>query len=187
MTGFRHLGDRDVHQGFVWRVVQADFEAPDGTTFRRDVVRSPGAVGIVPLLLDSNDGPSVVLISQYRPPYERNLIEIPAGMRDVPGEPPDVTGRRELIEEVGLEAGDMEHLVEMLPSPGMTDSTCQIYLATGCVEVERQLHGPEEQHSEVLRVPFAGALAMIDRGEIGDAKTIVGLLATDRYLRRSGG
>src|SRR5690606_2787993 len=107
--GFRHLGDTEVHRGHVWNVVVADFAAPDGSTFRRDIVRSPGSVGVVPIVFDAEGFPSVVLVRQYRPPYERAVTEIPAGMRDVPGEPAEDTGRRELIEEVGLRAGEMEH------------------------------------------------------------------------------
>lgn len=187
MSSFRRLGDTQVHQGYIWRVVVADFEAPDGSTFRRDIVRSPGAVAVVPILVDEHGTPEVVLVSQYRVPYERNLIEIPAGMRDVPGEPPEQTGRRELIEEAGLAAGEMELLLEMLPSPGMTDSVCSIFLATGCTPVERQLHGPEEQHSEILRTPLGEALAMIDDGRIADAKTVAGLLIAARRLGRAAG
>lgn len=183
MSGFRHLGDRDVHQGYVWKVVVAGFEAPDGSRFERDIVRSPGAVGIVPLAFDAEGQPSVVLMSQYRPPYEREVIEIPAGMRDVPGEPLEDTARRELAEEVGLEAADLVHLVDIFPSPGMTDSVTSIFLATGCEPVERDLQGPEEEHSSILHVPLAEALAMIDRGEINDAKSVAGLLAVDRRLR----
>lgn len=183
MTGFRHLGDAQVHQGYVWNVVLADFEAPDGSTFRRDIVRSPGSVGVVPLVFDAEGQPSVVLVSQYRPPYERVVIEIPAGMRDVPGEPPAETGRRELIEEAGLLAGELIHLVDLLPSPGMTDSVCSVFLATGCTPVERELHGPEEHHSELVHLPLDDALAMIDRGEITDSKTVAGLLLTERRLR----
>jgi ADP-ribose pyrophosphatase len=183
MAGFCHLGDTDVHQGHVWKVVLADFEAPSGERFRRDIVRSPGSVGVVPLVFDAEGLPSVVLVSQYRPPYERSIIELPAGMRDVPGEPADVTGRRELIEEAGLEAAEMVHLIDMYPSPGMTDSICSIFLATGCTPVPHDRHGPEEHEMELLHLPLDDALAMIDRGEISDAKTVVGLFATDRRLR----
>lgn len=183
MAEFRHLGDRDVHQGHVWKVVLADFESPDGVPFRRDIVRSPGSVGVVPLVFDAEGLPSVVLVEQYRPPYERDVIEIPAGMRDVTGEPPERTGRRELIEEAGLRAGRMAHLVDMLPSPGMTDSVCSIFLATDCTPAETDRQGPEEEAMRLLHLPLADALDMIDRGEISDAKTVVGLLATDRRLR----
>jgi 8-oxo-dGTP pyrophosphatase MutT (NUDIX family) len=183
MTAFRHLGDTEVHQGHVWNVVVADYAAPDGSTFRRDVVRSPGSVGVVPLVFDPEGQPSVVLVRQYRPAPGHDVIEIPAGMRDVPGEPAEDCGRRELVEEAGLEAGGMVLLTEMLPSPGMTDSVCSVFLATDCTPVERALHGPEEEHSELLHLPFADALAMVERGEIGDAKTIAGLLLTERRLR----
>jgi 8-oxo-dGTP pyrophosphatase MutT (NUDIX family) len=183
VTGFRHLGDTDVHQGHVWKVVVADFETPAGERFQRDIVRSPGAVAVVPLVFDAEGLPSVVLLRQYRTPYERPVIEIPAGMRDVAGEPTAETGRRELVEEAGLDAGEIDHLVDMFPSPGMTDSVCTIYLATECTTVDHDRHGPEEEAMELLHLPLDDALAMIDRGEISDAKTVIGLLMTDRRLR----
>ncbi|MGH9272636.1 MAG: NUDIX domain-containing protein [Ilumatobacteraceae bacterium] len=184
MTGaFRHLGDRQVHQGHVWRVVVADFEAPDGTTFERDIVRSPGAVAAVPLVFDAEGKASVVLLRQWRPPYERVLIEIPAGMRDVDDEPTEETARRELQEEVGITPRSLDLLAEILPSPGLTDSVTMIYLATGGETGPRSLHGPEEEWSEVLHVPLDDAVAMVERGEIADAKSVVGILLTDRRVR----
>jgi 8-oxo-dGTP pyrophosphatase MutT (NUDIX family) len=183
MAGFRHLGDTPVHFGHVWNVVVADFESPDGDVFHRDIVRSPGAVAVVPLAFDAEGVASVLLVDQYRPPYERNVIEIPAGMRDVPGEPAEETGRRELIEEAGLQAGEMAHLVDIFPSPGMTDSVCTIFLATDCIPVAHDRHGPEERAMKLLHLPLDEALTMIDRGDITDAKTVAGLLATDRRLR----
>jgi ADP-ribose pyrophosphatase len=184
-TGFRRVGEREVHQGHVWRVVVAEFEAPDGERFHRDIVRSPGAVAVVPLIFDAEGNASVLLVEQYRPPYERSIIEIPAGMRDIDDEPPELTAQRELIEEAGVEAGRLDHLVDILPSPGMTDSVTIIYLATECSPAERDLHGPEEQHMALLHLPLVDALAMVDRGDIADAKTVVGLLATHRWLEHN--
>lgn len=181
--GFRHLGDRLVHQGHIWHVAVARFESPDGEVFERDVVRSPGAVAAVPLLFDAEGNPSVVLVRQYRPPFDRMLLEIPAGMRDVPGEPTAVTAARELVEEVGLRADRLEPLVDFYPSAGMTDSVSYLYLATELSPVERATHGPEEHHSEVVHLPLDEALAMIAGGEIHDAKTIIGLLLVERALR----
>jgi ADP-ribose pyrophosphatase len=183
-SGFRHLADREVHRGHVWNVAVARFEAPDGTRFERDIVRSPGAVAVVPVVFDPEGLPSVVLVRQYRPPYERELIEIPAGMRDIVDEPAEATGRRELAEEAGLVADVMTHLVDMYPSPGMTDSVCTIFLATGCTPTAIERHGPEEDAMVILHVPLATALEMIDRGEIGDAKTVCGLFAAARRLER---
>ena len=92
MPDFRHLAETEVHRGHIWRVVVAEFESPDGVRFQRDIVRSPGAVAVVPITLDADQRPIVTLVRQYRPPYGQELIEIPAGMRDVPGEPTEETG-----------------------------------------------------------------------------------------------
>jgi 8-oxo-dGTP pyrophosphatase MutT (NUDIX family) len=185
VNGFRRTGERTVHEGHVWNLVVAEFEAPDGATFARDIVRSPGAVGVLPLVFDAEGNPSVVLVSQYRPPYERVIIEIPAGMRDIDGEDTAEVARRELIEEAGLEAGELDLLTEILPSPGMTDSVTTLYLATECTPVPHDRHGPEEEHMELLHLPLADAVAMVEQGEITDAKSVVSLLLADRRLRRS--
>ncbi len=182
MTDFRHLGDRLVHQGYLWHVAVSDFESPDGEPFTRDVVRSPGAVAAVPVLFDAEGNPSVVLVRQYRGPFDEMMIEIPAGMRDVADEPTDVTARRELVEEVGLAAGELVELLVFYPAVGMTDATVHLYLATELTPVERETHGPEEAHSEVLHVPLVDALAMIESGEIRDSKTVIGLLLTEKRL-----
>ena len=178
---FRHLGDRLVHQGYIWHVVVATFEAPEGELFERDVIRSPGAVGVLPLLFE--DGvPTVVFVRQYRGPLDQYVLEIPAGMRDVPDEPLELTAERELIEEAGFSAGRMEYLTNFFSSAGMTDSVLHIYLATDLSPVAREMHGPEETHMEVLRLPLAEAVEMVARGEINDAKTVIGLLLVDRRL-----
>jgi ADP-ribose pyrophosphatase len=185
-TGFRHLEDRHVHQGHVWHVAVASFASPDGEVFHRDIVRSPGAVAAVPLVFDAEGTPSVVLVRQYRAPFDDLVLEIPAGMRDVPDEPTEVTAARELVEEVGLEAGSMRHLLNMYPSAGMTDSVLYLYLATDLTPVERETHGPEEAHSEVVHLPLAEAVRMVISGEIRDGKTIIGLLLVERELRAAG-
>ena len=185
MTGFRRISERTIHEGHVWDLALAEFEAPDGSRFTRDIVRSPGAVGVLPLVFDAEGNPSVALVSQYRPPYERVVIEIPAGMRDVDGEDTSDVARRELIEEAGLEAGQLDLLIEILPSPGMTDSVTTLYLATECTAVPHDRQGPEEEHMELLHIPLVEALAMVERGEIADAKSVVALLLTDRRLRAS--
>ena len=180
MSGFRRVDEREVHQGHIWRVVVAEFEAPDGSRFRRDIVRSPGAVAVVPVLERPGEEPLVVMVHQYRPAHETELWEIPAGMRDVPGEPPETTAARELVEEAGYLAGRLELLTRISPSAGLTDSITWIYLGTDLRATERDLHGPEEEAMEVVEVPLSRALDMIDTGEIVDAKTVVGVLMMAR-------
>jgi nudix-type nucleoside diphosphatase (YffH/AdpP family) len=183
-AGFAHLADRLVHQGHVWHVAVGTFRAPDGSEFERDIVRSPGAVAAVPLQFDAEGNASVILVRQYRPPYDRAVIEIPAGMRDVEDEPVADTIARELIEEAGVRAARLEPLLEFYPSAGMTDSVLHLYLATELTPVPRDLHGPEEEAMELLHVPLGTALDMVLSGEIRDAKTIIGLLLVERRLRQ---
>lgn len=176
MTGFRHLGDELIHRGHTIEVCTARFRSPDGTIIERDVVRHPGAVAVVPLLDDGR----VVLVRQFRAPLDRLMIEIPAGRRDVAGEPLEVTARRELVEETGMEAASLEPLVVIHNSVGFCDEECTIYLGRDLRDVGHQRQGIEEEHMEVLLVPLDRAGEMVDEGEITDAKTVVGLLAALR-------
>ncbi len=183
MTGFRRLDESLIHQGHIWRLATAEFESPDGERFHRDIVRSPGAVGVVPIWMDSEGVPAVLLVRQFRAAYEEAIIEIPAGMRDVPGEPPEDTARRELIEEIGMQAGRLVHLIDLYPSPGMTDSVTSVFLAHDLQETAQDLQGPEERHLEVLNIPLAEAVSWVLSGMIRDAKTVAGLLLAERLLR----
>jgi ADP-ribose pyrophosphatase len=181
---FRHLGDREVYAGHIWRVVDATFASPDGAEFHRDVVRSPGAVAAIPILFDAEGVASIVMVRQYRAAFGELVLEIPAGMRDVEDEPVEVTAARELVEEVGLEAGDLRPLVQYYPSAGMTDSVLHVFVATDLRPVDRETHGPEEDHSEVVHMPLHDAISRIGT-EIKDSKTVIALLLVERQLRIS--
>ena len=116
---------------------------------------------------------------------DRDLLEIPAGKRDVPGEPPAETAARELREEVGLVAGSLTPLTEFFNTPGFSDEYSYAFLATDCTEVEMERQGAEEQHMDVVRLPLTDAVAQIASGTIDDAKTIIGILLAQ--LRLSSG
>jgi ADP-ribose pyrophosphatase len=180
---FVRTDEQLVHQGFIWKVATATFRAPDGSSFRRDVVRSPGAVGVVPLRVDPAGLASVVLVRQYRPVIDRWLLEIPAGMRDVAGEDPARTAERELAEEAGFSAGRLELLTVFHNSAGMTDAMTHVFLARDLEAVPTDRQGPEEDAMEVVTMPLAAALAAVEAGEITDAKTVIGLLLTNARLR----
>ena len=96
------------------------FAGPDGSPFERDIVHHPGAVSAVPLVEPPIE---VIMVRQYRAAVDRELLEIPAGKRDVAGEAPEVTAHRELIEEIGMRAGRLERLGEFYNSPGSLTST----------------------------------------------------------------
>jgi 8-oxo-dGDP phosphatase len=184
---FHRIDEREVHQGSIWRVVVARFSSPEGEEFVRDIVRSPGAVGVLPVVFDVEGNPTVVLVRQYRPALEMELLEIPAGMRDVPGEPLELTARRELAEETGYEAENLELLTMVYPSAGLTDSTHHLFLATGLTEVGQRTHGPEERHMVVVHLPLVEAVRMASAGEITDAKSVIALLLAERRLAAADG
>ncbi len=182
--GFRRVDERTVHAGAVISTAVATFEAPDGTTFERDVVRHPGAVSVVPLVTGGGGGDEVVLVRQYRAAIDGWLLEIPAGKRDVADEPPELTASRELVEEVGLEPVGLVKLAEFQNSPGFCDEHSFVFLAVDPVPAVASAHSLEEEYLTVERVPLDDVAAMIAAGEITDAKTIIGLTLT--LLRRAG-
>ena len=152
---------------------------PGGKDKTREIVRHPGACVLVPLLDDGR----VCLIRNFRISVNVTLIELPAGTLE-PNEPPHVTAERELIEETGYRAAKIEHLHSFFLSPGILDEKMHLYLATGLQAGESAREEGEE--IENLVVPWADAIEMVFRGEIKDAKTIVGLLWVDRQRRQTG-
>lgn len=184
-SSFRHLGDELRYRAHLWNVVSGEFEGPDGSRFTRDIVRSPGAVAVVPLVESVDGGWDVILLSQYRAAFDDYVLEIPAGMRDIEGEEPEETARRELVEETGYFAGSLRLIHTFYPSPGMTDAILHIYLGSSLALQESKAHGPEEIDMEVLRVPLDEAVEMAIDGTIRDAKSLIGLLIVHREISGS--
>jgi 8-oxo-dGTP pyrophosphatase MutT (NUDIX family) len=151
--------------------------APDGSRHHRQVVGHPGAVSVVPL----RDDGTVVLVRQYRAALGTELLELPAGKRDVAGEDPAVTASRELAEEVGLVARSFELLAEFHNSPGFCDEHSFVYLALGLTATDMERQGVEEDHLEVVEVALSEVPAMVADGRLRDAKTIIGLLLALRH------
>lgn len=178
MAGFRKLDEEIVATGNVISFAIARFETPTGDVVRRELVHHPGAVAVVPL-----DGDEVVLVRQYRAPFEADLLEIPAGKRDVAGEDPRLTATRELAEEVGLAAGSLQLLAEVAPTPGFCDETIHLFLATELHDVPAARHGPEEEAMTVVRLPLAEAISAVLADPRADAKTLIGLLLAERASR----
>lgn len=181
VDGFRSSPLKTVHEWAMWSLVRGEFTDPDGSSFVRTFVLSPGAVGVVALRDDVRR--HVVLVRQYRPALHRTTLEVPAGMRDMEGEDTLVTAQRELREEVGLEAESWVRLGKHVSAPGISDSSVELYLARTLREVPHDRHGPEEQHMTVVEIPLDEAIAMVADGRIDDAKTVIGLLMASRLTR----
>lgn len=146
-----------------------------GEEVKRDVVRHPGGVAILPI-----DGDRIWLIRQHRVALGTEIDEIPAGKLDQDGEAVADAARRELIEELGATPTKLEHLATMTPSPGYTDEVIEIYVAEGLDFGDRAPQGAEEHGATIFSLPFAEALDRISRGELTDAKTLIALLEWNR-------
>jgi ADP-ribose pyrophosphatase len=158
----------------IFRVVRQRETGADGREHVRETVQHPGAVTILPILDDGR----VCLIRNYRMAVGKTLVELPAGTLE-PGEDPDATARRELVEETGYRADSVEKLREFFMSPGILNERMHLYLARGLRAGDAALE-PGEQ-IETLVVPWSEAMRMAMDGTIEDAKTLVALLHYD-YL-----
>jgi 8-oxo-dGTP pyrophosphatase MutT (NUDIX family) len=179
LSQFRILGsDTVADTGFV-RLVDLEVEG-GGERFTRLVVRHPGAVVVVPV---EDDREHVLLVRQYRAAADRELLEIVAGKRDVEGEAPETTAAREMHEEIGCRPGRLVKLSEFFNSPGFCDEYTHLYVALDVEELEGPAAvNPEERALTVERCRLDEIDDLIAGGRIVDAKSIIGLLLTRRYL-----
>jgi ADP-ribose pyrophosphatase len=168
------LSSEEVYRGRLIGVAR-DTVREAGKTYVREVVRHPGGAAVVAYFADG----TVALVSQYRHPTVRYLLELPAGKLD-PGERPEETAARELEEELGVVAGRLEQLTEFYTTPGFCAEKLWVFLATDLSETARRCE--DDEIIEVVRLPYARALEMIASREIEDAKTIIGLLLAARRL-----
>lgn len=173
--GFERIGGETVHDGSLISVEVARFRYADGEEVQREIVRHPGAVGIV-----CHDEEHVVLVRQPREAVgDPDVLELPAGKLEE-GEDPMATARRELAEEAGLAAERWEPLTSYWSSVGVMDEEVHVVLATGLRE-DPDAEAVEGERIEVVRWPLTdldGALAATR-----DAKTIIGLLLLRERLR----
>jgi 8-oxo-dGTP pyrophosphatase MutT (NUDIX family) len=148
----------------------------DGDDFTRTVVEHQGAVGV--LALDEDD--RVLLLRQYRHAIGQRLLQIPAGLRDVPGEPAVETAERELAEEGRIRAARWQELMTLLPSPGLSDERWIVYLARDLSSVpqpEAYVAEHEEADMGVVWVPLDEAIRAVFDGRLTDAMAAASVLA----------
>ncbi len=168
------LGSKRIYTG---RVINLDVDRvrfPDDSTGELELIRHPGAAGVLPFLSDpEGPDPTILLIQQYRYAADGPLYEIPAGRLDK-GEDPAACARRELLEEVGVTAGRLERLTTIWTTPGFTDERIHLFWAA---DLSSGKHAREpDEFIEVVPTPVSKALTLIRDGVISDAKTVVGIL-----------
>ncbi len=142
---------------------------PSGTVTTREIVEHTDSVVIA--AIDTED--NVLLVRQYRSALGKVLVELPAGKTE-PDEHHLQTAHRELQEETGYAAKNMEELGGFYAGPGYSTEYLYFYLATDLALTKEQPHPDEIM--DVFRVPLSDVPAMIDKGDICDAKSVAGLL-----------
>ncbi len=175
-TGARYpllVGSRDVYRGRVLALRIDTLDLGGGNEAHREVVEHADGATILPL--DSQG--RILLVRQHRQPAERDLLELPAGSLDE-DESPEACAERELREETGMRPGRLERLGGFYLAPGYATEYQHIFLADDLRE--DPLQGDDDEDIEVRPVSRGELHAMIERGEIEDAKTLAALLLYER-------
>lgn len=175
------LASRRIYTGKVINLDVDQVRFPDGSTGQLDIIRHPGAAAVVPVASDLGSAdPTILMLRQYRYATGGELWEIPAGRLAHPGEPPEACARRELEEEAGVTAGALQRLTTVWTTPGFTDEAIHLFVAS---DLTATAHAREaDEFIDVVPRALSEVLEMIGRGDVCDAKTVVGILYMAGYL-----
>lgn len=157
-----------IFQGKVFDLYREETTLPNDRKMMAEFIHHPGSSGVIPLM----DKHSVVLIHQYRPVLKEFIWEIPSGTM-LPGEDPLTCAKRELKEECGLFGKRFKKLGEILVAPWYSDERTHLFAATDLTPCEQKLDEDEVLTTHILS--WQRVMKMIERGEIRDATTTVGL------------
>jgi 8-oxo-dGDP phosphatase len=170
---FQITSSETLYTGKIFALRRDQVRMPGGKVVTREVVEHFGAVAVLAL----DDDGKIPMVYQYRHALGRRLWELPAGLLDVHGEPAHLTAARELQEEAGLQASTWQVLVDLDSTPGFSDESVRVYLATGLSEVDRPEAHDEEADMTLQGYPLAEAARMVLSGEIVNAIAVAGILA----------
>jgi ADP-ribose pyrophosphatase len=176
----KELSSRTVFDGKVVHLCVDQVELPNGKAATREYVKHVGAVCVV-ALTDKNE---VILERQFRYPFHRELIEIPAGKLDSKSEDPLQAALRELREETGFVPESIRHIGDFYGSPAILDENIRMFLATGLSRTGQSLD--DDEFLEVFTAPIEAVVEQILSGEIADGKTQVAVLKAYSILKKEG-
>jgi len=168
-----------VYRGRVFTIVVDDVEYPSGNRSVREVAEHGGGAVVLAVFPDER----IMMVNQHRYPFNEFILELPAGKLER-GEDPLHCAQRELAEETGYRASEWRKLTSIFTTPGFCSEVLHLYLATGLSALEDGRTLEEGEQTMTLRfLPLTEAIAMIERQEIRDGKTICGILIGERLLR----
>jgi ADP-ribose pyrophosphatase len=159
------IDSKEIYRGKVISVSLDQVQLPNGKEATREIVRHPGAVAVIAVTEDNK----LVMVRQFRKPLEKTILEIPAGKLEK-GEDPLHCANRELQEETGYTAKEMNHVVSFYTSPGFADEMLYIYEAIGLITGEAK--PDDDEFVDLHTLTLEEAFKSIRNGEIVDAKTV---------------
>lgn len=169
------ISTKKIFEGKIVNLCVDTVTLPNGKTATRELIKHPGGVGIA--AVDENR--NVLLVKQYRKPFDRIVTEIPAGKLEY-GEEPMSAAMRELEEETGYKAGKMTPIGVFYSSPGFCDEKLHLYLATELVEVGQHLD--EDEFLNVEKKNLDDAVKELTSDTESDGKTAIALLLAKQIL-----
>ena len=171
------IDSKPIYDGKIIKVTLDTVVCPNGREALREIVRHPGGVAVVPV----DDNGYVYMVRQYRIPYDKILLEVPAGKLDK-GENPDVAAERELREETGLSTQNLTFMGCFYPSVGFCDENLHMYLATGLSQGATD--PDEDEFVDVEKIHIDTIINMIMKNEICDGKTIAAIFKARELLNK---
>lgn len=170
---FETTSSETLYTGKIFALRSDRVRMPGGKVVTREIVEHFGAVAVVAM----DDEGNIPMVYQYRHAFGRRLWELPAGLLDVDGEAAHLTAARELMEEAGLKAAAWTVLVDLDSTPGFSDESVRVYLATGLTQVDRPDAHDEEADMTLEWYGLADAARKVLSGEIVNAIAVAGILA----------
>lgn len=165
------INSEKIYNGKIIEVQIDEVQLPDGKTSKRELVKHPGAVAVIPITKENK----IVLVEQYRKPLEKSIIEIPAGKVDK-GEDPEITAVRELEEETGYTTSELSFVTSFYTSPGFADEFMQIFITDELKPVQAPRKKDEDEFLEVMELTLDEAKQLVEEERIHDAKTNYAIL-----------
>lgn len=174
---FELIKTETLMQGRAFKIRRDHLRTPDGRETKFEIIEHGGSVILIPVDADGN----LLFVRQYRHAAGTDLLELPAGTRDG-DEPYEECAAREIREETGMEAGNLQKLGEFYLAPGYSTEFMVVYLATDLKH--NPLEADDDEFLEVEKIPVRQALEMAERGDVPDAKSLAALLLARPYLER---
>jgi len=169
------LKRNEIYDGKVLHVFVDEVELENGRTSKREIIEHPGGVCVAAV----TEAKELLFVKQYRYPYRKAILELPAGKLNK-GENPDEAIIRELKEETGCTGREFRSLGDCYPSPGYTDEIIRLYMTE--VESYGEQNPDEDEFLDVIRIPYRKAVEMVMNNELSDAKSQILILKVARIL-----